>query len=43
MYDCVLADLMTLEEYLTKVGSYFIHKSEKLLDPLTKPYPLRDR
>jgi hypothetical protein len=43
MYDCVMQDLKSMEDYLTKVGSFYIHKSEVLLDPKTRPYPVRDR
>ena len=45
MYDCTLQDMKSLEDELCKIGSYFIHKSEVLLDPtnVKKPVPVRDR
>jgi hypothetical protein len=33
MYDCTLQDMKCLEDELCKIGSYFIHKGEVLLDP----------
>jgi len=33
MYDCVLQDMKYIERELAKVGSYFLHKSEALVDP----------
>ncbi len=43
IYDCVLQDMKFLEDELCKVGSYFLHKAEVLLDPNSKPIPSRDR
>jgi hypothetical protein len=37
IYDCVLQDMKSIEDELCKVGSYFINKSEVLLDPQSKP------
>lgn len=33
IYDCVLQDMKFVEKELAKVGSYYLHKSEALLDP----------
>lgn len=33
MYDCVLQDMKCLEDELIKIASFFLHKSEVLLDP----------
>jgi len=33
IYDCVLQDTKFIEKELVKVGSYYLHKSETLLDP----------
>jgi hypothetical protein len=33
MYDCVLQDMKWLEDELCKIGTFFMHKSEVLLDP----------
>jgi hypothetical protein len=33
LYDCVFQDMKGLEEELIRVGSYYINKSEVLLDP----------
>lgn len=33
LYDCVLQDMKFMEIELAKVGSYFLHKSESLIDP----------
>ena len=35
--------MKSLEDELIKVGSYFVNKSEVLLDPASKPLPIRDR
>jgi hypothetical protein len=43
IYDCVFQDMTYLEEDLCKVGSYYLHRSEVLLDPNSKPIPCRDR
>ena len=46
IYDCVFQDMKYFEEDLCKVGSYFIKKAEKLLDPSSggeRPFPARDR
>jgi hypothetical protein len=43
IHDCVLQDMVTFESELIKIGSYFIGKSEVLLDPKSRPLPLRDR
>ena len=34
LYDCALQDMKTLEDELCKIGSYYLNKSEMLLDPL---------
>ena len=33
MYDCVMQDMNYLEEELCKIGSFYLQRSEKLLDP----------
>ena len=43
LYDCVLQDMKFLEDELCKVGSFYLHKSEVLIDPKSKPIPCRDR
>jgi len=48
MYDCVLQDMKYIELELVKVGSYYINRSETLLDPETqnagmRAYPFKDR
>jgi hypothetical protein len=48
MYDCVLQDMVSLEEELCRIGSYYINKGEVLLDPTLKhggfrALPARDR
>ena len=48
IYDCVLQDMKFIEQELIKVGSYFLHKSEALLDPEqqvqgNRSYPFKDR
>jgi hypothetical protein len=37
LYDCVLQDMHSIEEELCKLGSYFINKSEVLVDPADRP------
>lgn len=48
IYDCVLQDMKFIEQELLKVGSYFLHRSEALLDPEkqqqgNRAYPYKDR
>ena len=43
MYDCVLQDMQAFENELVKLGSFFLKKSEMLLDPAEQPLPYRDR
>ena len=43
MYDCVLQDMKFMEDELIKLGSYYINKSEVLIDPKKRPLPSRDR
>lgn len=43
MFDCVFEDMKTIQQELVAIGSYYIHRSEVLLDPNSRPYPLRDR
>ncbi len=48
IYDCVLQDMKFVEQELVKVGSYYLHKSEALLDPDSqvggmRAYPYKDR
>lgn len=48
IYDCVLQDMKFVEKELVKVGSFYLHKSEALLDPDSqvegmRAYPYKDR
>jgi hypothetical protein len=48
MYDCVFQDMKGLEEEIVRIGSYYINKSEVLIDPTdfasgSRPYPVKDR
>ena len=48
IYDCVLQDMKFIENELAKVGSYYLHKSEALVDPEkqeqgVRAYPFKDR
>lgn len=50
MHDCALQDMKSLENELVKVGSFYLHKSEVLIDPSNRdansgerPLPCRDR
>lgn len=44
MYDCVLQDMKSFEENLIKIASFFMAKSEVLIDPqVEKPVPAKDR
>lgn len=48
IYDCVLQDMKFIEQELVKVGSYYLHRSEALLDPErqiqgNRSYPFKDR
>ena len=33
VYDCVLQDIKTLEQELCRIASYYLNKTEVLLDP----------
>lgn len=50
MHDCTLQDMKFLEDELCKVGSFFLYRSEVLIDPSVRresggerPLPCRDR
>lgn len=47
MYDCVLQDMQSLEGELCKIASFYLNKSELLLDPTAagvgKMVPAKDR
>lgn len=49
LWDCVFQDMRGLEQELVRIGSYYINKSEVLLDPTndqaagSRPYPVKDR
>ena len=47
MYDCVLQDMQSLEGELCKIASFYLNKSELLLDPtiagVGKMVPAKDR
>jgi len=47
IYDCVLQDMITFEEELCRIASYYINKSEVLIDPTSntqsRPAPVIDR
>jgi hypothetical protein len=48
LYDCVFQDMKGLEEEIVRIGSYYINKSEVLLDPTectssSRPCPVKDR
>jgi len=43
MYDCVFQDMKFMEDELIKLGSFYINKSEVLIDPKKRPLPSRDR
>ena len=47
MWDCVLQDMKFLEDELIKIASFYLHKSEVLVDPSSqgdqRPLPGRDR